>query len=478
MKRDLVALTEREHDLLVIGGGIYGACCAWDAAQRGLSVALVEAADFGSGTSWNSLKTIHGGLRYLQTLDVRRLRESVRERSTLLRIAPELVRPLPFVIPTYGHGTKGFEALGLGMLLNDLLSFDRNRALPPEREIPPGRTLSRAEVLDIVPGAPTAGLSGGALYYDGQLQSGERLLLAFLHAAADAGATLVNYAEVVGLRKQDGRVVGARVRDHEDGAHVEVRARVTLNAAGPGIARILALAGVAAPTVPLLRACNLVLKRGIVGTGAVGMRSAGRFLFAVPWNGRTLIGTSYEPAATNGPDWRGFLEQARLAFPWADLTPGDVAVVHQGLVPGHSANALATRPLLIDHATAHGLAGLVSILGVKYTTARGLAERAVDLICARLEHEAATCRTASTPLVHARLLAGPLAERVRFAVREEQALHVTDAVMRRLDLGTAGPPSEADLAVVSEVMSAELGWPPERREAEQRALLASYPPAR
>jgi glycerol-3-phosphate dehydrogenase len=478
MKRDLAELTEREHDLLVIGGGIYGACCAWDAAQRGLKVALVEAADFGSGTSWNSLKTIHGGLRYLQTLDVRRLRESVRERSTLLRIAPELVRPLPFVIPTYGHGSQGPEALGLGIMLNDLLSFDRNRALPPEREIPPGRTLSRQEVLAIVPGAPTAGLSGGALYYDGQLQSGERLLLAFLHAAADAGATLVNYAEVVGLKKQDGRIVGARVRDHEDGAHVEVRSRLTLNAAGPGIARVLALAGVPAPAVPLLRACNLVLKRAIVGMGAVGMRSAGRFLFAVPWNGRTLVGTSYEPASTTGPNWRGFVEQARVAFPWADLTPEDVALVHQGLVPGQSASALGTRPLLIDHAAQHGVAGLVSILGVKYTTARGLAERAIDLVGARLDQGDVLCQTASTPLTQARPLSGPLAERVRIAVREEQALHLSDAVMRRLDLGTAGPPSEADLAIVSDVMATELGWSLERRQAEQQALAANYPPAR
>ncbi len=143
MRRDLGALAGRQHDLLVIGGGIQGAACAWDAAQRGLKVALVEARDFASGVSWNSLKTIHGGLRYLQTLDLPRLRSSIRERSTLLRVAPELVRPLPFLIPTYGHGTKGREALGVALRVNDLLSADRNRDLPPEQRLPPPGACSR-----------------------------------------------------------------------------------------------------------------------------------------------------------------------------------------------------------------------------------------------------------------------------------------------------------------------------------------------
>ncbi len=143
MRRDLAALEGREHDLLVVGGGIHGVAIAWDAAQRGLAVALVEGNDFGSGVSWNSLKTIHGGLRYLQKADLVRLRESVYERSALLRIAPALVKPLSFLVPTYGHGVKGREAMGLGLWLNDLLSVDRNSGLPPERRIGRGRLLSR-----------------------------------------------------------------------------------------------------------------------------------------------------------------------------------------------------------------------------------------------------------------------------------------------------------------------------------------------
>src|SRR5580765_5077678 len=161
MKRDVGALEGKTFDLLVIGGGILGATTAWDAAQRGLSVALVEAGDFGSGTSWNSLKTIHGGLRHLQRADLAGLRESVRERRALLEIAPAMVRPLPFLVPAYGHGAKGREALAAGVVRADLLSRDRNRDLPPDRRIAPSRVLSRQAVLELVPALPAHGLTGG-----------------------------------------------------------------------------------------------------------------------------------------------------------------------------------------------------------------------------------------------------------------------------------------------------------------------------
>jgi len=226
MKRDLARLTSREHDLVVVGGGIQGAAAAWDAAQRGLAVALLEASDFGSGTSWNSLKTIHGGLRHLQRADLAGLRESARERSALLRIAPGLVRPLPFLVPLYGHGPTGREAFSLGLWLNDLLSAGRNRDLPDEQRIPAARILSPDEVRARIPGVPSAGLTGGALWHDAQVASSERLLLGFLHAAEEAGAALANYAEVTGFLGDRSQVRGVRARDAETGTSFEVRARV------------------------------------------------------------------------------------------------------------------------------------------------------------------------------------------------------------------------------------------------------------
>jgi len=476
VRRDLGALAGREHDLLVVGGGIYGAMAAWDAAQRGLAVALVEAADFGSGASWNSLKTIHGGLRDLQRLDLPQVRDSVRERRAFLRIAPALVRPLPFVVPAYGHGPRGRESLGLGLLLYDALARDRNDGLPPESRLPASRLLSRGDVLHLFPALPPRGLNGGALWTDAQVESSERLLMAVLHDAAGHGAAIANRAEVTGLRVVGSRVDGAHVRDTEGTGSLEVRARMVLNAAGDGMAAVVQMAGIPSPPSPLVAGMNLVLRRPIVSGRALGRLAHGRFLFAVPWRDRSLVGTAYGPPDGTDPrrDAAAFLAEARQAFPWAGLEPGDVAAVHRGLVPGDE-RGLASRPLLIDHESRDRVAGLVSVQGVKYTAARSVAQKAVDRVCARLGRKTAPCRTATTPLDGAVPLDGPLGERTRRVVREEMALHLSDAVLRRLDLGTAGPPGPAEVETVAATMATELGWSPARRREEENALAAAPP---
>ena len=475
LKRDLGALAGREHDVVIVGGGIHGVATAWEAASRGLRTALVEADDFGSGTSWNSLKTIHGGLRYLQTLDLARMRESIRERRTLLAIAPALVRPLPFVVPTYGHGARGREALAVGLWLNDAVSADRNRGLAADRRIPPARLLSRGEILDLFPGIPAEGLSGGACWTDAQVESSERLTVAFARAAADAGAVLCNHVEVVAFRRRDGAVVGVRGRDRIGGGEVDVGARVVLNAAGPGMDALLALAGIRRPPTPLLRAMNLVLSRNLVGRQALGSSSGGRFLFLVPWRDRSIVGTAYWP--TGAPDSRDvaeFVDEVRRAYPWADVSANDVALVHRGLVPGRGGAAgLATRHALLDHAALDGVRGLVSVQGVKYTTARGVAEETLDLVLRRLGRPPVPSRTRSLPLEHARPLEGSLAARARAAARDEMAVTLADAVLRRLDLGTVGPAAPEDVDVVEGAMAEELGWSPERSAAERAALLAA-----
>jgi glycerol-3-phosphate dehydrogenase len=475
VRRDLVALQARPHDLLIVGGGIHGVAAAWDAAQRGLSVALVERQDFGSGVSWNSLKTIHGGLRYLQKADLVRLRESVLERKALLRIAPALVRPLGFLVPTRGHGWKGREVLAIGLFLNDLLSADRNRGLPSESRIPGGRLLSPRETIALVPGLAANGLNGGALWYDAQVESSERLLLGFAHAAAESGASLANRVEVVGFLRDGPRVTGVRARDHGTGQAIEVSARMTLNAAGPEALALLEGAGFAPTPVALLRAMNLVFARPAGVVHAVGALSGGRFLFLVPWRGFTMVGTAYERADVPEPSdsVRKFLDEAQRAFPWADLRASDVSLVHRGLVPGDGgADGLRTRTLWLDH-EADGVPGLLSVVGVKYTTARGVAESVVDLVARRLGRSVAPCRTAFTPLPRARPLEGPLEDRVREVVREEMALSLQDALLRRLDLGTTGAPAEDDVSVAAAVMADELGWDAARLAAERAAVAAA-----
>ncbi len=475
MKRDLAALAARDHDLLVVGSGIYGATVAWDAAQRGLGVALVERDDFGAGVSANSLKTIHGGLRHLQSADLGGLRESVRERRALLRIAPALVRPLGFLVPTRGHGVESRAVLGAGLAVYDLLSSDRNDGLPSEQQIPRGRLLSPEEVRGLVPGLPGQGLNGGALWHDAQVASGERLVVAFVRAAADAGALVANHAGAVAFLFDGRRVSGVRVRDGMTGEERAVRARMVVNTAGPDVDALVAFAGVSRPPASLLRARNVVFAQAPRTAVAVGARSRGRYLFLVPWNGRTMVGTAYEPAEATGRGRavREFLAEAQAAFPWAGLEERALALVHEGRVPG-GAEGLGRALRLHDHEAEDGIPGLVSVQGAKYTTARGVAERVVDLVLRRLGRAPVACRTAETPLSHARPLAGSPAERAAEAVRDEMALTLDDAVRRRLDLGTAGPPPPEELAPVEAAVAAHLGWDEPRRQAERAALARAY----
>jgi glycerol-3-phosphate dehydrogenase len=226
----------------------------------------------------------------------------------------------------------------------------------------------------------------------------------------------------------------------------------------------------------MLRATNLVLRRPVVSAHAVGAPIAGRYLFLVPWQGVAIGGTSYEPAESPGGQEaeERLLEDLARAFPWAGLTVNDVALVHRGFVPGvGDASGLLSRHTIADHGR-DGVPGLLSLVGVKYTTARGVAEECVDLALHGLGRPAARCRTAARVLTGARLLEGPLADRTRRAVREEMAVTLRDAVLRRLDLGTAGPPQDADVELVLEAMAEELCWNGERRSREREALALSY----
>jgi glycerol-3-phosphate dehydrogenase len=268
MRRDLARLAERRFDLLVVGAGIHGACVARDAALRGLRVAVVDRGDFGGATSHNSFKLIHGGLRYLQHLDLLRVRQSLAERRFWLRAAAHLIRPLRFVIPTYGHGSRGREALWLALHMHDLIGFDRSRGLPPCQRVPPGRVLSRDEVLGLIPGLSDDRVTGGAAWYDGQMEDADRVLLECILDAAAADAEVANYVAAAGMLGDAEQVDGIRARDLLTDDEFEIRAALTVNCAGPWVAELLRLAPrpvAAAGVAGLARALNLVTRRLIDG---------------------------------------------------------------------------------------------------------------------------------------------------------------------------------------------------------------------
>jgi glycerol-3-phosphate dehydrogenase len=244
MIRDVSRLASSSFDLVVIGGGIYGACAAWDATLRGLSVALVERGDFAHATSAQSLKVVHGGLRYLQHADLRRLRVSDRERTILMRIAPHLVDRLPVLLPTYRTGIQRRPIIAAALAMHELLSCDRNLGVgDPSKRIPHARLVSRDVCLSFAPGLPKEELTGGAVYYDGQMYNSERLCLAFVRSAAEHGACVANYFEAAAFLRRGDRITGIVGTDLSTGAAIEIAATAVLNAAGPWVDRNLRAPG-------------------------------------------------------------------------------------------------------------------------------------------------------------------------------------------------------------------------------------------
>ena len=559
MQRNVNLLKDREFDVVIIGAGIYGATAAWEAASRGLSVALIDRGDFGGFTSANSLKTVHGGLRYLQTLDVARVRESIRERRILLKIAPHLVSPLCCVMPTYGHLMKSKWVMRLGLLANDILSFDRNRGLDPERRIPAGKVISRQDCLGIVLGIDGTRVTGGAMWSDAQMASSERLLLSFILSAVQAGAVAVNYQEAVGFLLSRNRIHGVKVKDRLTGGETEVRSKVVLNAAGGFVDTVLskAIPGIARKKVQLSTAMNLVLGKRLLPGCAAGVTSrfshtrkdgrvfrGKRVLFFAPWGEFTLIGTHHRPYAGD-PDGLAvteeeiatFLHEASAAYPGTALQREDVTFFHKGFLPmdgldsGTGEVRLTKHYRVHDHARENGVEGLVSVVGVKYTTARDVARKTVDILTGKLKGESGRSATHRTPLhggdiqrfekfqdkvaesapfdlarkVTDRLtvhygtdfpnvlkfieknpeLGGTvpgsdrvIAAEIVHAVREEAAVKLADVILRRTNLGAAKHPGAECLEFCAGLMAKELGWDKSKIRREIEETGAVYQPVR
>lgn len=553
MKREVKRLADESFDLLIMGGGINGLAAAWDASLRGLKVALVEKGDFGAQTSSATLKIVHGGLRYLQHLDFRRMRESIGERSVMLRIAPHLVEPFPFLVPTYGHLMQGPELLAAAILVNEIMSFDRNRHIgDPARRIPPGRLVSRDECIKLAPCVKQEGLTGGVIFYDAQMYNSERLTLSFALSAAEQGAALANYCEVLMLLRTGNRVTGARVRDHISGSEFDVRAAVTANMTGPWSDIILGLLERNDPPRRVLRSkgIQIVAPRLTEGIALAVpskyedpdalIKRGGRNFFITPWRGVSLIGTTdtvYEGDPDKfrilDRDITEFVQEINDSLPTVRLTREQVPFAFGGLRPITEKNIDAGSKVsrkyeIYDHARDLGIEGLVTVIGVKYTTCRLLAEKVVNLIFRKLDKKSPPVRTRERALVGGdiadykqllkaaveqadpanmnetvilhlvrnygthyrrfvewvrrepevgRRLTGSaevLCAEVLHAIREECATRLSDIVFRRTDLGTVGPPARAALRECAELAARELGWNAERVQAEMDAVMETY----
>ncbi|MDR2378172.1 MAG: glycerol-3-phosphate dehydrogenase/oxidase [Bifidobacteriaceae bacterium] len=514
-------------DLLIIGGGITGAALAHEATSRGFSVALVDKGDFGAATSAATGKLIHGGLRYLKKLEVGLVRESLAERRNLMRIAPNLVCPIPIVLPDPGLVEH------LGLTAYDALAFDRNRLSDPSKRIPAHRGLSRAE-LDRF-GLPN--LASGMLYYDAMMISPERLTLAFLRTAAAGGAQLANYTRADRLVVRGGRVLGAEVTDLAGGDPGLIRARVTVNATGAWAHDLLAgdpqTAELAGPP-PRVRSEGIYLvTRKLSDVMVLTYHAHGHFSFA-PWRGLSLVGPTETPYLGRVDEWRLTRRSIEdfLSAIAADNTArvklaiDDVVWAYGGLRPLTESGAVDTYTAsraseLIDH-TGQGVTHFLTAMGGKYTSSRAFAARIVGRLAARLGTAVGPSRTAqtvldgcATPDLPAAIAAArhrtdpavaspdtaellvrlygadaasvldlaradprlrqlatadgePLAT-VAYALRYEAPVHLTDVLARRTGIGQLGDPGPLVLEQAADLAAEHFGWDAGRRLSELEA---------
>jgi glycerol-3-phosphate dehydrogenase len=554
----VAALSEDEFDVVVIGGGITGAGVALDAATRGYSVALVEGADYASGTSSRSSKLVHGGLRYLQNFDLGLVREALLERQLLVALAPHLVRPLPLVVPAF-EGAHPDRMVGMGLNLYDVMSVDRDRlrsrrgrrarastgraageragsstqpeggeSWSPERH----RVISGAEVVELLPAIAAREPTSGYLFYDCQTDD-VRLVLTVLGEAERFGTVCANRVRVTELLERDGRTRGVRALDTESGAELEVRAANVINATGVWADRLRPEElhdEAELPRIRPSRGTHVILRHEdlpLIG-GAIVPAGSGRSIFALPWLGRTLVGTTdndYEgelehvrPSAED----IDYLLQAVNEFFGARLHPGQLAGAYAGVRPLISTGDPKKSVDISRKAELYETSsGMITITGGKLTTWRRMAKMTVDRLVERDAREA-PCRTHEIPLGQAIAaedlprvegvgLVGPdpyaalaarygdaahqvlalaaesnpahpelaqpivpglpdLLAEVVLAARSEQARSIGDVLLRRTRLGLLAARElggvDNPIERVADVLARELGWSEERTRSE------------
>jgi len=459
-------LVSPEFDVIIIGAGINGAGIARDAAMRGLKVLLLDKGDIASGTSSASTRLIHGGLRYLEHFEFGLVRESLRERETLLRIAPHLVKPLPITIPIYKQSKRGPLTVRAGMIAYDVLSIGTS--------LPRHQMLSRAETLAQSPGLNPEGLLGSALYFDAQVEFAERLVVENALAARDHGAEVVTYAPVTKI-SENGAVTD--VEFVTDGETRVARASLIINAAGPWVDDLLERVPVESSRLIGGTKGSHIVVPSFAGASKNAIyleaQSDRRPFFIIPWNGNYLIGTTdvrfeENPDEVRSESWEidYLLAETNRAFPGARLTRDRILFTYSGVRPlpwtrNEDEQNITRRHFIREHPK---LKNLLSIVGGKLTTYRSLAEECVDLVFRKLARESPACQTAKE------ILNSPppreFTDAVVFSFEHELAKTLADCFLRRTMRGLSADLGLGDLEAAAEIGVHCLGWSNERAKRE------------
>ena len=482
MTRDLSKFTQRTFDLLVVGGGIMGAGIAWDAAHRGLSCALAEQGDFASGTSSKTTKLIHGGIRYLENFDFALVRQSIRERKTLLSLAPDLVHPLPFIIPVKGNSPRPWPMIRLGMALYDFLAGSAR--------IQRSAFLQKEQISEEEPLLAQAGVQRAALYYDAQMDDA-RLVLEVLQAAAQAGAVAANYVQVKRWKTEAGRITGAKLEDRLTGKIFSVTARVVLNATGPWADRLRHLADPSLrPIVRPSKGIHLIYPdMGLKHALLLSSPQDGRIFFLIPWKNMTLIGTTDTDCNDDPAEVRAeesevdyLIKGVNRLLPQLRLERAGIIAAFAGVRPLVAQEKKDPWAVSRSHLIHEDPNGLVSVVGGKFTTFRATAQEVVDDLSRRFpEKRLKPCTTGQSPFSQQVLRAETMKRwistdprmadllcphhpfikaDVRYAVEREMAMNLGDILWRRLGIGWSACRGLDALQATAEVAGNCLGWGP------------------
>jgi len=495
MKRDLEALKQTEFDVVVVGAGVHGACVARDAALRGMRVALIDQGDICGATSHNSLKTIHGGIRYLQHLNLKRTLSSIREQSIWLATAPKRVRPLPFLMPTYGHGMRGPLAMMAGVLLYYLVGLGRNKGLAKASQIKAGRVVSAKRCLSIAKGLPDDGLTGAAIWNDAQVTEADQTVIEIVADACQNGTVAANYLKATDFilaenpSSSQPEVVGVRVADMLSEQTFNIRAACVVNASGPWLMKQIAdssLAEQASEPLPLVKSMNIVTRKSL-GNHALSFYSqhqsdsllgkTKRLFFVVPWKGCSVFGTTHiahqsehQANTTIESDITDFVNEINAAYPALDLQADDVLYCYHGLTPADAMEDSKDKSKrlheskVIDHQAEQAINGLVSIVSIKWTTARLVAEQCTNIVANKFGNtKSCITRTRPIPALDinrslAELTDEQLKQSVRSHVEHTMVLHLSDLLIRRSDDFILEKLGEHQLGIIVNELADALNW--------------------
>ncbi|NET04040.1 MAG: FAD-dependent oxidoreductase [Symploca sp. SIO2B6] len=466
------------YDLIIVGGGIYGVMLSLEASRRGLRSLILERDDFGGATSYNSLRIVHGGLRYLQTLDLHRFFESVRERHWFLQKFPDLVKPLPCLMPLYGNGARRPLILRIALLLNDILAYNRNYKVRSDRHLSPGEVVTAEQVQRIFPLVDKQGLQGGAIWYDASMPDSQRLLISLLLWACALGGTALNYVEAQKLLKSNSSVAGVLAKDLISGQSYEYKAKVVVNAAGPWCREVAANFDRDLPELfKSSIAWNALVDRKALSDFALAVapkKPGASTYFIRPWKGMMLAGTIHNPwsdSIKHNPlptptQLTDCLEDLNDAIPGLDLQQNEILRIFSGLLPVTESDSakLAVREVIVEHAKHGGSQGLYSVSGVKFTTSRLVAEKTIKKIFPGRQLSKNNGNTTSIPPQNLQSRRGifdyhwhPNSDNLLWKVelseiiKEESVQHLDDLILRRTSIGDNPDRALSAAAIICEL---------------------------